>query len=620
MRNTQPSKKFIATETFNQAGEIGEEQVWNAVCKAFAERDCLAYWRYPIFLPLEGIRREPDILILDAELGLIVIEVKSIQIEQIIAIAGHIWQVQDFYTTAIHPYQQAEQQLFALLKYCQSETALKNGISGRVLVALPHITQEDWQQRGFHQLPSCPPTLFQDLIQIKNPEKLAFELFQTIIKTPTLVSGKPLSGQQWKLLKAVIAGTPLFQPPSRQFFLSQTKNWSETIPRSAILAQVRKELADLDFNQEKIAKQIPPGPQRICGVAGSGKTVLLCQKAAIMHLKYPDWKIAVVFFTRSLSDVIQQQLDRWLRHFSHNQVSDQAQNTNLQLLHAWGTKEKPGFYSNLCKIAGFSGVQIDGNRFKPHQKLALLCSQFLKSATIPPYFDAVLIDEAQDLLVEDEFKFEDKQPFFWMAYQSLKRVNDVNKNPSQKILKRLIWAGDESQCLTSGKMLTHRELLGENWENLVTGQYANTINQTERMTHCYRTPESILTVAHGMSMGLLRSQGLLVGFSCAADWEAMGYQVTANSRPFHPFQLGEKITIHYSKNCHKHPISKLYKQPLIQFNVYHSRQAELTALAEQILYNLKRDGLRPSREILVIILGKTAQAIQLECYVAQFLI
>lgn len=36
--------------------------------------------------------------------------------------------------------------------------------------------------------------------------------------------------------------------------------------------------------------------QRIRGIAGSGKTVILCQKAALMHLKYPQWRIALVFF------------------------------------------------------------------------------------------------------------------------------------------------------------------------------------------------------------------------------------------------------------------------------------------------------------------------------------
>ena len=50
--------------------------------------------------------------------------------------------------------------------------------------------------------------------------------------------------------------------------------------------------------------QIPPGPQRIRGIAGSGKTRLLCQKAAWMHKEHPDWDIAYVFFTQALYDEI----------------------------------------------------------------------------------------------------------------------------------------------------------------------------------------------------------------------------------------------------------------------------------------------------------------------------
>ncbi len=614
------SQKFIATEPLNQAGEWGEQQVWNVVCQAFAQRECLAYWRYPIFSQWQGLRREPDILIVDVQLGVIIIEVKSIEIDQIIAIAGHIWQLQNFYTTQINPYQQAEQQLFTLFNYFQKEPTLQNQVQGRILIALPQITQQDWQQRGFDQLPSCPPLIFQDLIQSSSQEKLEFEFIQAIEKTFTLFPGKPLSSQHWKLLKAMIAGTPLFQPPSRQFFLNQTKNQSENIPRSAILAKVREYLVELDLNQEKIGKQIPPGPQRIRGIAGSGKTICLCQKAAMMHLKHPDWKIAVVFFTRSLYDTMTQQLDRWLRHFTGNQRGYQSQDSNLQVLHAWGTQEHPGFYSFLCEIMDFSPGKIDSiYGLKPNQKLAILCSKLIEFSTIPQYFDAILIDESQDLLVEDEFKWEGRQPFFWLVYQALKTIPDLENKPYKKPLKRLIWAEDEAQCLTVNKMATARELFGESWGNLVSDQYPNGINKTERMTRCYRTPELILTVAHGISMGLLRSQGILTGINCAADWEALGYQVQSNSRQFQPFKQGEKIKINYSLNPLKHPLSQLWQQPVIQFKVYPSRQAELTALAEQILYNLKVDGLRPSREILVIILGSNYQAISLEIYVAQFL-
>lgn len=48
-------------------------------------------------------------------LGLIIIEVKSINISQIVSLVGHRWQYQNFYTNFGYPYQQAENQLFALL-------------------------------------------------------------------------------------------------------------------------------------------------------------------------------------------------------------------------------------------------------------------------------------------------------------------------------------------------------------------------------------------------------------------------------------------------------------------------------------------------------------------------
>ena len=55
------------------------------------------------------------------------------------------------------------------------------------------------------------------------------------------------------------------------------------------------------MNGRKAAFEIPEGPQRIRGLAGSGKTVVLALKAAYLHSQHPDWNIAVTFYTRSLS-------------------------------------------------------------------------------------------------------------------------------------------------------------------------------------------------------------------------------------------------------------------------------------------------------------------------------
>lgn len=82
-QNSHLDYKFVATEPLGKSGQKGERQVWQTVKKIFAERECLAYWRYPIFCEFRKVRKEPDILIADIELGLIVIEVKSITIDHL---------------------------------------------------------------------------------------------------------------------------------------------------------------------------------------------------------------------------------------------------------------------------------------------------------------------------------------------------------------------------------------------------------------------------------------------------------------------------------------------------------------------------------------------------------
>ena len=69
----------------------------------------------------------------------------------------------------------------------------------------------------------------------------------------------------------------------------------------SIIKKIELEIANLDEWQKKAAFEIPEGPQRIRGLAGSGKTVVLALKAAYLHSQHPDWNIAVTFYTRSLS-------------------------------------------------------------------------------------------------------------------------------------------------------------------------------------------------------------------------------------------------------------------------------------------------------------------------------
>ncbi|MEQ9485241.1 pentapeptide repeat-containing protein, partial [Coleofasciculus sp. F4-SAH-05] len=672
------TNKFITTEPLGKGGEGGEQKTWDAVQNAFRDRTCIGYWRYPIFSKVGKSRKEPDILIVDAQLGLIVIEIKSVTIDQILAITGHRWEFQNYYTTSSNPYQQAENQLFSLLGYCDREPILRRKVTGRALICLPLITEAEWYQSGFYQLPSCPPIIFQENIiswneavsqltkgqtpqrPLPNPPLVGegnginfsleglpappsvqqkrsnirlppFEggregdlkgkgagglgfLVKRIQQTSPIIKGTPLSPHQWKLLQAVISGTPVFRKKQHlkgdRNAIPKTINGTPQQTRGSILAQVRQHLSEFDLAQEQIAKSIPPGPQRIRGIAGSGKTVLLCQKAAHIHLKHPDWDIALVFFSRSLYHGIISQLDKWLRRFSSGEIRYDAKlNRKLKVLHAWGGRKQPGFYSILCRHTGVKALTVNDIETKqPHQALAEVCINLLQETAIPKLYDVILIDEGQDLIVDDSLKFEGKQPFYWMAYQALRPVD-----PTQPEQRRLIWAYDEAQSLESLNIPNASELFGEDLGHLVTGQYGGEIRKSETMYRCYRTPGEILTAAHGIGMGLLRRGGMLTGITRIEDWQAIGYEVTGMFRP------GQQITVRRPPEHSPNLVSKLWQGSLFEFIAYRSRQEELTALADNIIYNLRYDGLKPSREILVIVLGLGLEAMRLETAVAEFL-
>ncbi len=628
---THQNRKFITTEPIGKGGEASEQKVWDTIQDVFYDRNCIGYWRYPIFSKVGKSRKEPDILIADFYLGLIIIEIKSVTIDQILAIRGHRWEFQNYYTTSSNPYEQAENQLFALLGYCDREPFLRRKVSGRALICLPLITESQWYDSGFYQLPSCPPIIFHDQLlgkgewgvgsgewgKIYNPKskiqklKSYSSLLGLIQQTTPIIKGSNLTLEQWQLLQAVISGTPVFRTKRQIETISPQYQQSKTVQtRSSVLTEVRKRLSKFDLQQEHIAKEIPPGPQRIRGIAGSGKTVLLCQKAAHMHLKHPEWDIAFVFFSRSLYHPIINQFDKWLRRFSAGEVGYDPKNVKLQILHAWGAKKQPGLYSRICQAAGVKRLTVnDTKRKQPNEALGEVCSKLLDDTIIPKLYDAILIDEGQDLMVDKDLKFEGKQPFYWMAYQALRPID-----PAQPEQRRLIWGYDEAQSLESLTIPTASELFGEELGHLVTGQYAGGIRKSEIMHRCYRTPGSILTAAHGIGMGLLRRGGMLTGITRAEDWEAIGYQVTGRFTP------GQQITIKRPPENSPNLVPQLWQGSLLEVIAYSDRQEELTALATNILYNLRHDGLKPSQEILVIILGSGFEAMQLETTVAEFLI
>ncbi|BAZ47084.1 pentapeptide repeat protein (plasmid) [Chondrocystis sp. NIES-4102] len=527
----EKGRKFIETEPIGQDGEHCEQRLWDACKRAFADRECIGSLRHsPIFSKTGECRKEPDVLIVDKEFGIVVIEVKCITIKQIESVNGHLWQYQNqnFYDQEGSPYKQAESQLYSLLGYCDREEIIRRQVRGRAIVALPFISEKEWQEKGFERLPSCPPIIFKEHLGAKS-------LISKIEQSPLVQSGKNLDDEQWELLLAVVGGTPVLRKTlSKSITVAQDNK-----TRSSVINQLRERLYELDLQQQHISLEIPPGAQRIRGIAGSGKTVLLCQKAANMHLKHPDWDIALVFFTRSLYDQIEDLVDKWIRHYSCGELdykSNVQAQSKLRILHAWGAKNRAGFYRLICKENDEYPLGVSDTEYKqPNEGLADLSKRLMKETALKPIFDAVLIDEGQDLVADPiELNYEDKQAIYWMAYQSL-RPSD----PEQPEQRRLIWAYDEAQSLDTLKIPTAKELFGEELSQLLSRgrQYKGGINKSEVMHRCYRTPGEILTAAHAIGMGLLRPNGMLSGLTTKAEWESIGYEVQG------AFREGQEITV-----------------------------------------------------------------------------
>ena len=301
----------------------GEMQVWEAVKVASKGRDALGYWHYPL---VTDRVREPDLLLLDPELGVVVIEVKSLPLSQIDRISGYRWDLTRPYFKqglTINPFEQARTQLNLIMERVRSRSGLDR-VPGRCLVATPLISRDDWDAATFDTLVNDTPMLFSDQL---TPAKLLRQLE----RTPTVARGKPLDEDEFARLCGVFSpggampkragvpgAVPAFGPvvPASPTGVQPTAVPSPALRRIDHIARIQAHIHAIDLQQEKIGKTIAPGPQRIRGIAGSGKTILLAQKAAHMHLKHPDWDIALVFHTRSLYDQITRQVDHWLREFS----------------------------------------------------------------------------------------------------------------------------------------------------------------------------------------------------------------------------------------------------------------------------------------------------------------
>lgn len=355
--------------------------------------------------------------------------------------------------------------------------------------------------------------------------------------------------------------------------------------RGGKLKRIEDSIATLDQLQSRAVMETVEGVQRIRGLAGSGKTIVLALKAAYLHAQNPEWRVAVTFNTRSLKPFYQ----RLIRDFHFDQTDEEPDWENMRVINSWGApgrSERDGIYHEFCRRNGVAYMDFRTARgqFGASAAFKGACRVALKESSRPKsVYDAVLIDEAQDLPAE----------FLRLCYASLKRP------------KRLVYAYDELQNLAGESLPSPEDIFGKAADGTgdvgFDGDEASEAEQDLVLQKCYRNPRPTLIAAHALGFGVYRPSppsartGLVQMFDHPHLWEAVGYRARSGE-----LRDGEEVTLERSRATsprflEDHSDTK----DLVKFKAFENEEAQAQWIAKAIKRNVEEDELRCG-DIMVI--------------------
>ncbi|ELI4232333.1 DEAD/DEAH box helicase [Salmonella enterica] len=408
------------------------------------------------------------------------------------------------------------------------------------------------------------------VISIRNDE-LEDESFSKIENLIEVISGfNEITTPLFKQINATIQKTDVLKPSKKRSNVTREDSYG------GIMRNIEKEIANLDSWQKKAAIESPDKPQRIRGLAGSGKTIILAMKAAYLHAYEDDKRIVVTFQSRTLY----QQFKRLIEKFYFDHKKDEPDYNFLTIQHAWGGAEQ-GVYSEICKHLSYSPMNWYAAESKYGRDDAFkgICKElldFIGEKEVEPIFDYILIDEAQDFPEE----------FFKLVYK-------FTKEP-----KKVIWAYDELQNLGEYKMLPPEKLFGADSNSipLVTLQNSKDKPQQDVMLPiCYRNPPWTLTLALAFGLGIYREGGLVRMFREPTFWDNIGFETVGGH-----LRLGSGVTLQRARDRTPDFFYDLINpENAIVVNKFSTNEEQAKWVANQIKENIDNQELEPS-DILVI--------------------
>lgn len=543
--------KFLATSNELEAF-IYTKQLYEYIKEISQNREGYGYYKYPA---AGGENEEiPDIIFFDKEYGACAINVFECDIEQIQKVDLDDWTFNNKVIDS--PLMKLQDYIVCLEFKYKDHRILRNKVEFNTFLVLPMIGKSEFKKR-FSNFDTSN-ILFNDFLQCQYidfwPKKSNF------------------STDEAELFLAIAQGAGPMNDYKRAYSADKVAKIGEAI------SLIHYKIKSLDFQQHAAAIQIPDGPQRIRGMAGTGKTIILTMKAALLHARYPDKKILYTFHTQALYTQIKNLITMFYRE-------DKKVDPNwdkLLIRHSWGTRSREGVYTRTCSRNSIPTIRFQRNLENP---LDYIFSALLtQSSELEEEYDFVLIDEAQDF----------PSSFFKTLYLT-------TKHP-----KRIIFAYDELQSLDHIETVDVDELFGVDHQghplvDFSAGTYGNDIEMDYILEKSYRNPLDILMLAHGIGLGLHNPTGLMQVIEDERIWKSIGYEIVMGD-----CQPNDHMIIKRPRENSLSVVHEFYEGNIdnIRYNRFSNKDEEIEAIAADISNMVKIEGVLP-HQIVVISLSNT---------------
>ncbi|WNH10493.1 DEAD/DEAH box helicase [Thalassobellus suaedae] len=313
-----------------------------------------------------------------------------------------------------------------------------------------------------------------------------------------------LTDSEFKDLKATLEGSKVIVKPKKRG-LKDAKDFKNS--KGAILSHIENEISNFDSEQKRAALFIVDGAQRIRGLAGSGKTIILAMKAAMIHLNQPEANILYTYYTKNLNDVVKRYITKFYRQFADRDPDWEK----INIMHAWGGQRLEGVYYNACKLNNVASINLtEARRMSRLDPFEVVCEDLIKNK-LKKQYDYSLIDEAQDF-----------PPQF---YRLCRKITEKN---------RVVWAYDDFQNILNIDLQDEKETFGkdENDEYYVDFSKAKDDLRDLILHTCYRTPRKSLITAFSLGLGVYNNNEsdeiqMIQRLESNEHWESLGFEVVS---------------------------------------------------------------------------------------------